>query len=99
MSGPSFPDTLSDRDVIALLEAALRDKDDTIQTQYRELAEAKRLLALAQEGVNHWQRLATQHEAAAADFHGKWISGAEATSSALSSLVNVPPHAAVMGAT
>ena len=41
---------------ILSLESALRDKDDIIQSQYAEITELRRQLALATEGVKHWRR-------------------------------------------
>lgn len=43
---------LSQMNVIALLEAALREKDDIIQAQYAELASTRERLALAVRLLN-----------------------------------------------
>lgn len=63
-------------DQIAQFEQLLREKDDMLQAQFMELTECRRQLALAQEGVTHWRRMAAQHEAAANEFHTKWLNGA-----------------------
>ncbi len=52
----------ADNNTIPTLERLLREKDDVLQAQYRELAECRRHLALAQEGVSHWRQRATHAE-------------------------------------
>lgn len=47
---------MSDAETIALLEQALRDKDDIIQAQYAELASTRHRLDLVVEMLNELQR-------------------------------------------
>lgn len=48
--------------LIEQLEQLLREKDDMLQAQYRELAECRRHLAQAQEGITHWRARALAAE-------------------------------------
>jgi hypothetical protein len=47
---------------IARLEQLLRDKDDMLAAQFRELTECRRHLAMAQEGITHWRARALAAE-------------------------------------
>jgi hypothetical protein len=47
---------------IATLEQLLRDKDDMLAAQFRELTECRRHLAMAQEGITHWRARALAAE-------------------------------------
>jgi hypothetical protein len=52
---------LSQMNVIALLEAALREKDDIIQAQYVELASTRERLALAVRMLNEANGRVSKH--------------------------------------